>query len=152
MENRRGESVSISVFGERLRKLREGFGMSQAQLSQAVKDMVGENKSGNKKGTQSHIANLESSTGDKFPSVPVLRALAVILETNTDYLLGLTDDDRPHGYADDQVVATVEDSEERRMLQEAMDLLASAPKNEKEYIVGLVRRLTPKKPRIIGGE
>jgi transcriptional regulator with XRE-family HTH domain len=146
MTNRQKERGSLSVMGDRLRRLREGLGMSQSELGEAVKKMVGE------KGTQSHISNLEKSTGDKLPSVPTLRALAVILETNTDYLLGLTDDDRPHGQMDDQVVATIEDAEERRMVQETVDLMAQARKDEKEYIAALVRRLIPKPPRIIGSE
>lgn len=148
MEARHNESETIAVMGSRLRVLREGIGLNQTELSQAVKDMIGTNK----KGTQSHISNLENSTGDKLPSVQVLRALAIILSTNADYLLGLTDDDRPHGQLDDQVVVTIEDAEERAMIQEAAEMLAQAPKEDKEYIVGLVRRLAPKKPRIIGGE
>jgi transcriptional regulator with XRE-family HTH domain len=108
---------------------------------------------GNKqKGSQSHISNMEKSKGEKLPSVEVLRALAIALETNTDYLLGLTDDDRPHGQLDDQVVVTVEDPDERRIIQEATEALVRATKEDKDYIVGLIRRLSPKPPRIIGDE
>lgn len=148
MENgQKGNGIPYK-FGTRLRELRERVGFTQEELSQAVKDMV----DGKKKGTQSHISNLESLKGGKLPSVPVLRALAIILETNTDYLLGLTTDDKPHGDLDDQAVVTIEDPEERAMIQEAMEALARAPKADKEYIVGLIRRLAPKKPRIIGDE
>lgn len=148
MGNGHDYTQNISVMGTRLRELREGLGVSQVELSQAVRDMLG----GGKKGTQSHISNLETSTGDKMPSVQVLRALAIILATNTDYLLGLTNDDRPHGNVDDQVVVTIEDPSERRLVQEAAETLKLAPKEDKEYIVGLIRRLVPKPPRIIGGE
>lgn len=148
MDNESGARETFSVIGERVRELRKAIGLSQVELSEAVKNMTG----GNKKGTQSHISNLENSTGEKLPSVQVLWALAVILETNTDYLLGLTDDPRPHGKLDDQIVATVTDPEERAMLQDAIEMLAKATSDDKEYIVALIRRLSPKKPRIIGDE
>lgn len=148
MDTGQKEAQPISVMGIRLRELRKAIGLSQIELSQAVRDMVG----GNQKGTQSHISNLENPTSDKLPSVQVLRALAIILGTNTDYLLGLTDDDRPHGQLDDQVVMTVEDPQERTVIQEAMEALRRAPKEDKDYIVGLIRRLSPKPPRIIGDE
>ena len=97
--------TSISKFGGRLREMRERAGMSQEELSQAIWDML----RANKKGSQSHISNIENSKGDKMPSVQVLRALALILGTNTDYLLGLTDNWRPLGDINDEVVVTIED-------------------------------------------
>jgi hypothetical protein len=84
--------------------------------------------------------------------VETLALLARALETNADYLLGLTDDERPHGQLDDQVVVTVVDPVDRKMMQEAIEMLARASKDDKEYIVSLIRRLSPKKPRIIGDE
>lgn len=148
MSNEHSGATGNNDFGARLRDLRMRVGMSQIELSQAVKDMTG----GNKKGTQSHISNLENSDGAYLPSVPVLKSLAIILGTNTDYLLGLTDDDSPHGQLDDQVVVTVEDPTERAMLQDAIEMLTRTSSEDKEYIVSLIRRLAPKKPRIIGDE
>lgn len=139
-------------FASRLRALRENAGLSQTELSALIKRIVGGDSNGNPKGTQSHVANLESLTQSKMPSVQILRALAIALETSTDYLLGLTDDDSPHGLLSDQVVVTVTDATERAMLQEAIELLARASSEDKEYIVALIRRLVPKKPRIIGDE
>lgn len=148
MDNGQSSNGTLHKLATRLRDLRVRAGFTQEELSQAVRDMIG----GKQKGKQSHISNLESTKATKLPSVPVLRALAVILETNTDYLLGLTDDDRPHGQVDDQAVLTIEDPEERALIQEAMEAMARASPEDKEYIAGLIRRLVPKKPRIIGGD
>lgn len=38
---------------------------------------------------QQHIGNIESSNGEKLPSVPVLAAIAEALETSIDALLGM---------------------------------------------------------------
>lgn len=138
----------LEVFGERLRALREGLGLGQLELAKKVKEHLGDTSNA----YQSQIGNMEKQNSNSLPSVPVLRALAVILETNTDYLLGLTNDDRPAGDLDDQVVVVVEDADERRIVQEMVEAVANASHDEKLYIAGLVRRLTPKKPRIIGGE
>jgi transcriptional regulator with XRE-family HTH domain len=136
----------IEIFSDRLRKLREGLGLGQLELAKRVKEYLGDSG----QAYQSQIGNMENSNSPAMPSVQVLRALALILETNTDYLLGLTDDDRPVGNLDDQVVAVVENPEERKVVQEMVDLVASASRDDKLYIAGLVRRILPKKPRIIG--
>lgn len=145
--NTHADHESIRVLGDRVRDLRMRVGLGQKELSQRVNDLIGKPK----KGSQSHIGNIEGTEG-KMPSVQVLWALAIILETSTDYLLGLTNDDRPLGNADDQVVVTVEDHEERKVVQEVAELMARASHDEKLYVAGLVRRLLPKKPRIVGDE
>lgn len=148
MEDVYRNDQTIRCFGVRLRWLREQAQMNQVELSQAVWDIVDPGK----KGSQPHISNLENSSGDKLPSVPVLRALAVILKTNTDYLLGLTNNYRSFGDIEDEVVVTVEDADARKVVQEIAEALASAADDDRQYVAGLVRRLLPKKPRIIGDE
>lgn len=148
MESSGDLNASLTKFGARLRELRERAGMSQEELSQAVWDML----RANKKGSQSHISNMENSKGDKMPSVQVLRAMAVILGTNTDYLLGLTENWRPLGDINDEVVVTIEDDDERKMIQEMAEAVADASSEDKRYIVGLVKRILPKPPRIIGDD
>lgn len=148
MESTYPEDQTIKIFGVRLRSLREDAQMSQTELSQAVWDIVEPGRKGN----QPHISNMENSEGDKLPSVPVLRALAVILKTNTDYLLGLTNNYRSFGDIEDEVVVTVEDVNARKTVQEIAESLAAATDDDREYVAGLVRRLLPKKPRIIGDE
>src|SRR5687768_3393715 len=97
MNDTQSNGQFMAVFSHRLRELREQAGMSQEELSQAVWDTLHMNK----KGSQPHISNMESPKGGKLPSVPVLRALALILKTNTDYLLGLTNNYRPFGDLED---------------------------------------------------
>lgn len=137
-------TTSIDGMGDKLRKLREPRWTSQQKFLDFVEETYG---------MSIHQTSLSAfERGDKRPSVETLTILAQALETNTDYLLGLTDDDKPHGKLDDQVVVTVEDANERVMLQDALEMLVRATKEDKEYIIGLIRRLSPKKPRIIGGE
>lgn len=72
---------SDNLLGERLRKLR-----AEMKQPDVIEDLA-------RKGIeikQSHISNLES--GARLPSLSLLKALAEIYETSTDYLLGVTDD------------------------------------------------------------
>lgn len=138
----------IDIFAERLRGLRKEMGFSQLELAKKVKEYLNDDSPS----YQSFIGNMEDLEKRAMPSVQVLRALALILQTNTDHLLGLTDDGRPTGDMDDQVVVVVDDPEERKIVQEIAELMARATPDEKEYISGLVRKLLPKKPRIIGDE
>jgi transcriptional regulator with XRE-family HTH domain len=134
----------LEKLGEKVRCLREVGWRSQEKFVTHLKDAFG---------VSLHQTSLSAiERGEKFPSVETLALLARALETNADYLLGLTDDERPHGQLDDQVVVTVVDPVDRKMMQEAIEMLARASKDDKEYIVSLIRRLSPKKPRIIGDE
>lgn len=137
-------TLSDIGMGKRIRRLREMIGMSQIDLTKALASRgVDVN--------QGHVSNIERD--NRSPSIELLRAMAVVLETNTDYLLGLTDDDRPPSDLEDQVVVTVEDPRDRALVQEIADLLARAPSDERTYVAGLVRRLLmPARPHIIGGE
>lgn len=145
MENKENGNQKIRFYGGRLRDLRERMGITQEELSQAVHDMIKDGKPG----SQSHISNLENSSGEKLPSVQVLWALAVILKTNMDYFVGITDNERFYGDMEDEVVVTVEDPKERRLIQELAETVADASPEDKEYIASLVYRILPKKPRFI---
>lgn len=105
---------------------------------------------------QSHISNIENSDGEKLPSIRVLAALAEALETNVDYLVGLTDDPKPASDLEDQLVIEVGDEEERALLQELFDLIHKRPRDEQRFLADVIRRLAaapaPKAPIIIGGE
>ena len=72
----------MSTLGERLRKRRELLGFTQENLGEQVgKD-------------QKQIWQYE--TGRTLPSATVIAEIASVLQTTTDYLLGLTDyPDRP---------------------------------------------------------
>jgi transcriptional regulator with XRE-family HTH domain len=99
---------------------------------------------------QTHVSAMKR--GARFPSVPVLASLANILETNTDYLLGLTDDDKPSSDLDDQVLVTVRDPEEKALFHELFELLRKKPLEEQRLILDMVRLTVPRAPRIIGGK
>ena len=71
----------MSVTGLRIKYRREALGYSQNELADLVH------------GTQKQIWRYESGNG--FPSVESLVALAKVLNTSTDWLLGLTDDIKP---------------------------------------------------------
>lgn len=138
------ETAPWNRCGDRVRVLRERGGLSQQKLAEQVALIDSDAAV-----LQSQISNIEKNMS--LPSTALLRALAIVLETNTDYLLGLTDDDRPPSDLEDQVVVTVEDSRDRAMVQEVADLLARATKEERAYTAELVRRiLGPAHPRIIG--
>lgn len=100
---------------------------------------------------QTGISAIEN--GSQLPSVQVLAALAHVLETNTDYLLGLTDDDKPASDLDDQVVIGVRDHAQRTLLQELVDAVVALPLEDQMFVLTMVRKVAaPLKPRIIGQE
>ena len=63
------------MFGERLKQAREAAGMSQAEVARAL---------GLSQPAYSYIEN-----GEKNPSLPVAKRLAVVLRTSLDYLVGI---------------------------------------------------------------
>lgn len=69
--------MSMEYFGDRLKALRKGSGITQAQLAQKLQ-LAG--------GT---ISAYEQ--GLKYPSIEVLINICEILGTSSDYLLGLSD-------------------------------------------------------------
>lgn len=75
--------------GRRIRSLRMSRDMTQADLAERV------NKSRyNVSIRQQHIGNIETSKGDRLPSLTVLVAIADALETTPDNLLGITQDEK----------------------------------------------------------
>lgn len=102
---------------------------------------------------QSHISNIENSTGDRLPSVRALAALAIALKTNTDYLVGLTDDDTQSSLRSGLVTLLVRDDDERQLLRGLYDLIHPLPEEEQRFLSDVIRRLaTPAQAIIIGKE
>lgn len=137
-------TIGIEGLGKRVQDLRKIRWRSQERFSEYMQEVFGMSLH------QTSLSAIER--GEKFPTVENLALLARALETNADFLLGLTNDDRPHGDLDDQVVVTIDDPKERAMIQDAVEMLVRSSADDKAYIVSLIRRLAPKKPRIIGGE
>lgn len=74
----------FSSVGHNIKLFREQFNITQQELANKV------NQAGYDLDiTQAYISALEKSRGEKLPSVPVLVALAEVLETSIDALLGL---------------------------------------------------------------
>ena len=72
-----------NILGERAKELRLQLGMTQADVVNELK------RSHNITIRQNHVSNIES--GAKYPSLPLLAALAQVYETSVDYLLGVTE-------------------------------------------------------------
>ena len=82
----------LQVLGTRIKECREDMGYSQTGLAEILVQRFGEYGI---RASQSHIGNMETTKGDKLPSVPMLAALAVTFDTSMDFLAGLTDNPNP---------------------------------------------------------
>ena len=139
----------LSQLGAKVAKKRDALDISQEELLREMRltpyrpDIT----------RQSHISNIETSTGDKLPSVRALAALAVALKTNTDYLVGLTDDDAQSGLRGELLTLNVRDEGERQLLRGLYDLIHNLPHEEQRFLADVVRRLVgPTQPIVIGKE
>lgn len=79
----KGVAVTKTSFGARLKRIREKRGFTQEDVATAAKVSGGKQM----------ISNWEN--GASTPRAEYVAALASAMLTNTDYLLGLTEDDRP---------------------------------------------------------
>lgn len=75
--------------------------------------------------------------------MPVLVALAEVLDTTPDHLLGFENDD--------QVIVSVEGTEEQRIVEEIFRELNRRDPEERRFLLeALYRLVVQPKPRIIG--
>lgn len=139
----------LSQLGAKVAKKRNALQLSQEELLSEIRltpyrpDVT----------RQSHISNIETSTGDKLPSVRALAALAIALRTNTDYLIGLTDDDAQSSPRDRLLTLSVRDEDERQLLRALYDLIHDLPHDEQRFLSDVVRRLVGSaQPIVIGKE
>lgn len=106
----------IEEVGKKIRDLRNDLGYTQTQLAQLASETpFGITVS------QAQIGNIEAGDGKNLPSLRLMGALAITLETSTDFLYGLTDDDMARTDREDQVVKDVEDNAVRISLQAICD-------------------------------
>lgn len=139
----------LSQLGAKVAKKRNALDLSQEELLREMRltpyrpDIT----------RQSHISNIETSTGNRMPSVRALAALAVALKTNTDYLVGLTDDDTQSSPRDRLLTLSVRDEDERHLLRGLYDLIHDLPHEEQRFLADVVRRLVGSaQPIVIGKE
>ena len=71
----------MNIFGERIKKLRKENNLTQDYVSERLKI--------------SHASISQYESGDREPSFELLVAFALLFNTSTDYLLGLTDNPSP---------------------------------------------------------
>lgn len=130
----------VAFRSDRLRELRKRAGFNQESLA-VILDI-----------RQGHISNMEK--GGDVPSVPLLIKLAKSLDTSTDYLLGLTDDDGLRDISEREVYAAVKSPEARELIQEIVDILRQKDDSELPFYVNTLKLLLNggKPPRIVGGE
>lgn len=81
-------STNAPPLAERLRESRLQLGLTQKEVAQELKKRFGITV------RQSYLSQLETGTKDA-PTLPLLAALAQVLETSSDYLLGVTDNQLP---------------------------------------------------------
>lgn len=138
---------SIKLHHERFIDLLKKVGFdnkSQAEIAEAFRLRTGEPIH------QTMISGLMA--GKKQPSIEMFGQWVLFLETNADYLLGLTDNPDPASDQEDQVVATARSEQEKVVLQEILELLRGKPIEEQKFVLDLVKRLVAsQQPRIIGG-
>lgn len=118
--------------GSRLYELRKKADMSQYDLVNRLADYGISVR-------QSHISGIEN--GDSKPSLDMLIGLVYSLDTNADYLLGLTDDPRSVGLMAKTVAKVVNDDAQRAILQEIVARISALPPESQQYANDLLARL-----------
>lgn len=108
----------MALRGDRVVQLRKALNITQAQLAQRIEV------------AQNQISRYE--TGGYNPSIEKLILLAQILNTTTDYLLGLSN--IPHPGAEPDPPATLSPAE-----REMIDTLRQYPEDDKATLVRMVK-------------
>lgn len=101
-------NMDYKLRGERIKRLRMDMGMTQADMVEKLQKLVGAVN-------QSHLSQVER--GERGLAPETLAAVAVVLETSTDYLVGLTDDPTPQGNMEEQVILVERNQINREYLQ-----------------------------------
>lgn len=101
------------------------MGMTQEDMVGRIRTLVGAVN-------QSHLSQVER--GERGLAPDTLAAVAIVLETSSDYLIGLTDDPMPHGDVDDQVIIVERDPARREYLQRILSGIERMPAEKRaEY-------------------
>lgn len=138
---------NFELMGKNLIDLRKRKGLTQTQLANLANET-----SYRPDIKQSRISDLERLNGEELPSIPLLAALSEVLETNPGYILGLTENDRPSRGWDNEIPLSVENAEEKALFHELFELLRKKPPEEQRLVLEMVRLMTPKAARIVGGK
>lgn len=131
----------IKIVPNRVIELRSRLFRSQQKLADAWSDRFGDAPH------QTQLSGIERGT--KGLSLERLSQLAALLETNTDYLLGLSDDDTPASDLDDQVVFSVRSGDEKQRLLTIGKEFLGLSEEDKALVLDLVQRLSGRNSNII---
>lgn len=118
---------------DRFAKRMAASARSQAEFSRLVKERTGVTVS------QTHLSHI--IVGKKLPSLHMLAAFSMALETNPAWLLGLTDDESAVTDWEDQVVFTVRDVSRRGWLQQLCTTIERLPDTDVALLEGMVQRM-----------
>lgn len=128
----------IKLDPERVAKKREEMFGSQTNLVKAWRKRFG------KAPHQTHISKVEQ--GVKGLSVENVGQLAELLETNVDWLMHRSDDDKPVSDLEDQVVFSVRTEEDKKLLNTIGREFLTLNNEDKLLVLDLVARLSNGKP------
>jgi transcriptional regulator with XRE-family HTH domain len=111
------------------------MGMTQEQLTSML-DLEGGVKVG-----QSYISELER--GDTYPSGQLLKALAIVLKTTTDFLVLLTEDPMlPARRDEDVLIVHLDSPESAAEIEELCALVQSTPSDRRKTLISFLRTFT----------
>ena len=114
---------NASLIAKRIRESRERLGFTQAKLAAEAEI------------TPAAISQIES--GDRIPSTPILRRLAIALKVSVDYLLGSTNKSELSDILQDQSVQKFFrgfqglSTEDKQFIEKQIELLRSQAKSKK---------------------
>ncbi|MEM7134424.1 MAG: helix-turn-helix transcriptional regulator [Chloroflexota bacterium] len=138
------EQILLNSLGKRVRILRENMGLNQKEFAKVLADHGVEIRN-------KHVSDIERD--QRNPSLDVLKGIAEVLGTTTDYLLlrsqnAIPDENEPNTlYIDPDADADV--------LQRMVDVFSSLARADQEMIIGMAQRLRETEthmqtPRVIG--
>lgn len=130
--------------GKRIKILRGEKGWNQGDFIQELSRLGSDIK-------QSSMSQIENDIN--YPSMDLMINIVKALDTTADYLLLLSDDPFPPHTTETQLVVEAKSSEERKVLEEILELIADYSLDDQRNILDMLRFIVKdKKPRIIGGE
>lgn len=128
----RGNGI-IRFRGERMASVRASFGWTQGELA----DQMARRFPDAKVSAQT-ISFLE--IGKRKPSIDVATAIAIVLETSLDFLMGLIEHDKAlNGH--DEVTIVVRTQEQKRDIQDIAYPFIDMSANDRRMVMDLVQRL-----------
>lgn len=122
MIKREGQPPKEGVRGDRIKELRKKLKLSQYKLVAKMAEFGATVD-------QTYISMLENRGLSLNPDALV--SMSKALQTNPGYLLGITDDPRPHEALEKEISVAVEDARERDALERLFRALEALPPDKR---------------------